>query len=375
MYPISRSTRASTTQRASDTPETREAAPAPARSLTRSMAGLNVRDATRSADAAPMAPRAALKRPDAGGSGHAARANRHVVFEAQARAKPADGADSFTTQVKFAERPGRHRGASTSGSSQPPSTPSRTPPAGAGQASTSGKSGGGLLNRLFGGSSRRDPEPSPAASNAAHAPHTAHARHAPHAAQAATPARTSEPGAPSPVRKFNDLAMAFMKSGADHGQKERLSEALAGGMKGFRKFLGSGEINRTLDKGAGRLLVDLANAFHKLTPADEHEMQVAIPARKSQPGAPSPLAKLNDLVMAFMESGADHGQKERLSKALAGGAEGVRKFLMSGEINRILDENAGRLLMDLAGALRKLSPEDEFNIRQVKVKPQAPAGR
>jgi hypothetical protein len=115
--------------------------------------------------------------------------------------------------------------------------------------------------------------------------------------------------------------------------------------------------------------VDLANAFHKLTPADEHEMQVAIPARTSGPGAAPPLAKFNDLVMAFMESGAHHGQKERLSKALAGGTGGVRQFLMSGEINSTLDKDAGRLLRELGSALHKLSPQDEFNIRQVRVKP------
>jgi hypothetical protein len=261
MYPISRSTRANTTQRTNDSPETREAAPAPARSLTRSMAGLSVRDAAaRSSDAAPMAPRAALKRPDAANPAHPAQANRRVAFDQEARAKPADGADSFVTQVKFAERPGRHRGASTSGSSRPmtSSSPSRTPPSGAGQPGSPGKSGG-LLNRLFGGGSRRGADPSPPASNAANT---------------ATPARTSRPGSPPPAAKFNDLVMAFMKSGADDGQKKRLSDALAGGSEGVRQFLRSGEINRVADEEAGRLLMAAAGALHKLTPADETEIRL-----------------------------------------------------------------------------------------------------
>jgi hypothetical protein len=217
-----------------------------------------------------MAPRAALKRPDAEAAGHATPANRRVGFKTEARAKPADGADSFVTQVKFAERPGRNRGASASSSS----STSRTPPADAGERGTSGKSGGSLLNRLFGGGSRRDAEPTPAASTAGRAPHAPHA---------VPPARTSDPGAAPQVAKFNDLVMAFMESGADHGQKERLSKALAGGTEGFRKFLMSGEINRVVDKDAGRLLMDLGGALRKLTPADELEIRLV--RVKPQPAA------------------------------------------------------------------------------------------
>jgi hypothetical protein len=380
MYPISRSTRANATQRTSEAPETPETAiPAPARSLTRSMAGLSVRDAPpRSCGAAPMAPRAALKKPDARDAAGPAQADRRVAFDKVARAKPADGADSFVTQVKFEERPGRHRGTQASSSSQPrPTTmasPSRTSPADAGPSSASGKSGGNLLGRLFGAGRRKDADSPATPTNAA--------------------IHASTPGPRPPVAKFNGLVKEFMEADTNPGQKQRLFDAVARGPEGVRQFLLSGEINRTADANAARILMDAATAFHKVGPHDRLELprhgfgggrpeagasatraQAATPSRRSNPGALTPVAKFNDLVMDFMKSGAEPAQKKRLSDALGRGPEAIRRFLATEDLNSMVDPEAGRLLMAAVGAFRKLTPADQFEIRVVAVKPQGPTLR
>jgi hypothetical protein len=209
-----------------------------------------------------MAPRAALRRPET--QAHAAPATRRVGFNDVARAKPADGGDSFATQVHFspAQRPPRRgAGASTSRPSQPPAPHEQSHEDI--QREPEKKSSSGFLNRLLGGARGKGAQPSTGTG---------------------APAALASPASPgphtqSPIQRFNTLLDSFMYSRADYAQKVALHRALEKGQAGVEKFANTGGIKAVADDDARRTLIDLVHAYRAVGPDDQFNVRVLLPSR------------------------------------------------------------------------------------------------